>query len=260
MRFLTVLVLLFASAASAEEPPADVKPVQNPQPPETPAKFDPAKHAWARFGVGTTHQTRHVILAGKETKTDQVGDAELTEVTGKDCTVAIYQGEGEKRLKVGEIKYLYMMPECILMDENMKELLGAPRVVGKEKIKAAGKEFDCTVYEFSKQDEQTMQRIAVSSEGLRIRTESGTNENGKLTKPVVELLVREKAMLTSKDRKVECNVYESEDKELGEKSVIWRSSAVPGEIVRSETVSKDDKLGEIKEIFEITDWKIVERK
>ncbi|MBI3829646.1 MAG: hypothetical protein HY291_09030 [Planctomycetes bacterium] len=254
MRFLTVFAFLVCPVVLAEEP------VAAPQPPETPAKFDPAKHAWAKFSAGTSHQTRHVILAGKETKTDQAGDAELTEVTDKDCTVAIYQGEGEKRVKVGEMKYLLVAPECVLQDANTKDSLGAPRIVGKEKIKAAGKEFDCTVYEFSKPDEQAMQRIAVSGEGLRIRTESGINENGKMTKPVVELLVREKAALTSKDRKIECNVYESEDKELGEKAVIWRSPAVPGEIVRSETVSKDDKLGEIKEIFEITDWKIVERK
>lgn len=252
-------------AANAEEGVPGPAPAAPPaetaaQPLAAPAKADASKHAWARFGVGTTHMTRHLIMAGKETKAEETGSAELAAVGEKDCTVIVYQGTGEKRVKVAEVKYLLLAPECILMDARTQEQFDALKVVGREEVKAAGKAWNCTVYEFSRKGEPLMQQIAVAESGLRIRTVTGTNEGGKLTRPIVEILVKEQATLSGKDRKLECQVYEAEDKELGEKTVLWVSSSVPGGLVRSETASKDEQGNEVREILEVTDWKAVEHK
>ncbi|MCW8130982.1 MAG: hypothetical protein KIS92_11585 [Planctomycetota bacterium] len=251
---LAGLLLLAGAALWAEEPAPPAKP------PESSAKPDPARHPWARFGVGTTQTTRHVVLADGKVTLEEEGSAELTAATGKDCTVTVYQGAGDKRVKAAEIVYALFDPACILMEAKAAEAFDPLRKIGVETVKAAGRSFACSVYEFSRKDQPAMQQIAVDDAGVLVRSATGANENGKLAKPVVTLLLKEKVTLNGKDRKVECRLYESEDKVLGETTQTWLSDEVPGGLVRAETVSRDEQGHEVREIFEVTGWKAVERK
>lgn len=259
MRVLLPVVLMLACAAwlAAEEPaPAGTAPAA----PKPAAKPDPARHPWARFGVGTSQTSRHVILEDGKVRLEEEGSAELTAVTEKDCTVTIYQGTGEKRAKAAEFVYALLVPECILMDAKTAEQFDSLRKTGAETVKAAGREFACTVYEFSRKDQPVMQQIAVDETGQRVRTVTGANENGKPAKPFVDILLKEQVTLNGKDRKIACRLYESEDQVLGEKTQTWYSDEVPGGLVRAETVSKDEQGHEVREIFEVTGWKAEARK
>jgi len=265
MRVLLLPVLLAAAVAGSEvkDTPTE-KPAQS---------FDATKHPWARFGVGSFAVAKHKVFVGPGLKNEQTATAELTEIKDGVCTVTIYEGEGDKKKKAGSMRYALLAPECIMVDANpkgnpfhggdpeeAKESVKPPKAVGQETIEAAGKQYACTIYEMEESDGMVKQ-TAVTAEGLRVRTVTGMkNDQGKIEEPLVELLTKADTVLSGGGKKLRCQIYAREDKDLGEKTVTWFSLDIPGGVVRSETVSKDESGTEVRDTFEVVEWKAVERK
>jgi len=260
-----LLVLLAATVAGSEVKDAPV---------EMPATFfDAAKHPWARFGVGSFAVAKHKVFIGKGLQSAQTATVELTEIKSGVCTVAVYEGEGSKKKKVGTMRYALVAPECILVDANLSEnlfhgggpsLLQAavkqPKAIGQETVEAAGKQYACAMYEIEEHDGMVKQS-AVTAAGLRVRTITGTkNDQGQIEEPLIELLTKVDVVLSGGGKKIRCHVYQREDPILGEKMVTWLSLDIPGGVVRAETVSKDESGTEVRDTFEIVEWKVVDKK
>ena len=247
----TVMFFSLALALHAAEDPSALTPA--------PAKsFDPAKHAWAKFGVGSWVTAKNVMVAGKERK-EQVMTFVLSEVTAKDCIVIVYEGDSESKKETGAERFALTPPEGVLNRIVGRAAPAPPKAIGTEKIQAAGQTFSCTIYEFGQGDEN-VQQVALTDAGLRVRRVSGAKKNGKLVEPDTELLVKTGEPLKLAGKVLECARYEQNDKTLGERYTAWESEAIPGGLVRSELISKGDDGKEVKNSVEVVAWKCVEKK
>lgn len=253
MRYVLLAVLCssLALALHAGEDPA-------PQG-TTPAKpFDPAKHAWAKFGVGSWITLKSTLEAGKE-RSEQVVTFVLTEVTARECTVSKYEGAADSKKKTGVERFALTPPEGVLQPLEGTRAPHLPKSVGAEKIETAGQTFSCVLYEYDEGD-GTVQQVALTEAGLRVRRVSGTKKDGKLFEPDTEMLVKTKEPLKVAGKELECARYEQNDAALGERYTAWESDSIPGGLVRAELVSKDDEGKEVKNRFELVAWKCFEKK